>query len=106
MTTSTWPCCIEAHVVHIDGPLRIPMDRDVRHDVRTLLSRGERLIVLDLTRVSRIDAAGIGELVRAYNMARAVNGTIQVINPNRWVRHLIERVGLADVLLTDRLATV
>jgi anti-anti-sigma factor len=77
------------------------MDPEVRHGVRALLHCGERRIVLDLTRVSDIDAAGIGELVRAYNMARAADGTIHVVNTNRWVRELIERVGLDALLLAD-----
>jgi len=77
------------------------MDPKVRHDVRALLHCGERRIVLDLTRVSDIDAAGIGELVRAYNMARAENGTMQVVNTTPWVRELIERVGLDALLLPD-----
>jgi len=40
--------------------------------------------------------------VRAYNMARAADGTIHVVNTNRWVRELIERVGLDALLLADR----
>jgi len=77
------------------------MDPEVGHGVRALLHCGQRRIVLDLTRVSDIDAAGIGELVRAYNMARAANGTMQVVNTTRWVRELIERVGLDAILLAD-----
>jgi anti-anti-sigma factor len=77
------------------------MDPEVRHSVRALLHCGQRHIVLDLTRVSDIDAAGIGELVRAYNLARGANGTVQVVNPTRWVREMIERAGLDGFLLAD-----
>jgi len=77
------------------------MDPEVRQSFLALLHCGQRRIVLDLSRVSDIDAAGIGELVRAYNMAHAANGTMQVINTTRWVRELIERVGLDTLLLAD-----
>jgi anti-anti-sigma factor len=66
--------------------------------VRTLLRRGERRIVLDLAGVSRIDAAGIGELVRAYNIAIASNGALRIVNTTPRVREMLERVGLFDRL--------
>ncbi len=99
MTVLSWPTSINGRVLCIDGLLRTCSGRDLRHTVRALLRRGERRIVLDLTRVPRIDAGGIGELVRAYNMARAVDGTVHVVNASRWVREVIERVGLGGFLL-------
>jgi len=86
-------------ILFVDGPLRTPVGTALRHRVRWLIRRGERRIVLDLTLVPRIDAAGLGELVRLYNMARAVDGTLRVVNSSVWVRALIQRVGLGDFLL-------
>jgi anti-anti-sigma factor len=103
MTVSRLPCLNTGSVLYVDGRLRAPIDREVRHQVRGLLRRGERQIVLDLTRVSSIDASGIGELVRAHNMTRAVNGTLRVENPSDWVRHAIECAGLDAFLLTSRM---
>jgi anti-anti-sigma factor len=54
--------------------------------------------VLDLTRVSRLDAAGVGELVRAYNMTMAAQGVLRIAHPTAWVRQILERVGLFDIL--------
>ena len=71
-----------------------------------LLRCGERHIVVDLKQVTRIDAAGVGELARVYNMARAVGATVQLVNPSARVRALISRVGLADVLLADQVAMI
>jgi anti-anti-sigma factor len=102
----TAPCFTNGHIVHVKGPLRAPVNGDVRRRMSALLQCGERHIVLDLERLTRIDAAGLGELVRAYNMARALDATCQVVNPNARVRELIERGGLADVLLADRVATI
>ena len=66
--------------------------------VRTLLGRGERRIVLDLACLTKIDAAGIGELVRAYNMTAASNGTLRIANTDPWVREMLNMVGLFDRL--------
>jgi anti-anti-sigma factor len=85
-------------VLHVQGPLRVPTHDELRHDVRTLLCRGERSIVLDLGRVSAIDAAGVGQLVRAYNLARAVNGTLRIKHAVPRVRKMLRRAGLFDLL--------
>jgi anti-anti-sigma factor len=77
------------------------MTKEVRHQISSLLRCGERQIVVDLKHLTSIDAAGVGELVRSHNMARAVGATVQFVNPNLHVRELITRVGLGDVLLTD-----
>jgi anti-anti-sigma factor len=66
-----------------------------------LFRRGERRIVLDLTRVSKIDAAGVGELVRAYNMTDALDGWLRIAHASAWVREALTRVGLLDLLSLD-----
>jgi anti-anti-sigma factor len=73
---------------------RIPSNGELVQIVRACLRRGERKIVLDLAAVSTIDAAGIGELVRAYSVASAGNGVLRIVNANAWVRETLERVGL------------
>lgn len=87
-----------AHVLSVDGPLLVPQTRELRRRVRALLRRGERTIVLNLGHVSRIDAAGVGELVRAYNMATAADGTLRIVQATPWVRCILELVGLFDLL--------
>ena len=85
-------------IVPVEGPLRVPVNRAVRANVRALLRRGERMIVLDLAAVTRIDAAGVGELVRALNMTAAVNGRLRITNASPWVRNVLERAGVFDLL--------
>ena len=85
-------------VVRPEDRLHLPFNGELSHVVRTLLSRGKRNIVLDLARVSKIDAAGIGDVVRAYNFAMACNGRLRIANTNPWVRKMLERVGLFERL--------
>ena len=69
--------------------------------MKDLLRRGERQIVLDLARVRSIDAAGVGQLVRVYNLTRAADGVLRIVHATRWVREILERVALLG-LLTGR----
>ncbi len=95
-------CPKKAHIVRVEGALRTPVSRVLRHNVRTLLLRGERRIVLDLSAVSRIDAAGVGELIRTFNMTAATNGALRVVNATASVREMLERAHLFDVLSGER----
>ena len=92
----------EPYLLSVEGALRWPVGRDLRERVRCLLRRCARRILLDLDRVSRIDAAGVGELVRAYNMTTAVDGSLRIAGATGSVREVLERVGLFDLLSADR----
>jgi anti-anti-sigma factor len=94
-------CPKRVHTVHVEGPLRMPVSRSLRDNVRALLRRGERLIVLDLSGVSRIDAAGVGELIRTFNMTAAMNGALRIVNATGWVREMLERAHLVDLLTAE-----
>jgi anti-anti-sigma factor len=85
-------------VVRLQGCLRVPISRVLRRQVRVLLLRGERRIVVDLTEIPAIDAAGIGELVKVFNMSAAADGQLRIVNATRWVRQILEFVGLFELL--------
>ena len=91
----------DTSLLHVQNPLRAPIDAGLRRGIQALLTRGERRIVLDLSDVSDLDAAGLGELVRAYNMTTAANGVLQIANPTRHGHELLARVGLFDLLNMD-----
>jgi anti-anti-sigma factor len=97
MTVLLGPCSERACTLYVEGPLRVPLSHNLRAKVRRLLRRGERAILLDLGGVSRIDAAGVGELVRAYNMTVAIDGALRIVHTTDWVREILKRVGLFDL---------
>jgi anti-anti-sigma factor len=88
-------------VLTVEGPLRAPVDCVLRSQVKTLLDRGARHIVLNLDRVPGVDAAGVGELVRLHNTAAAAGGVLRVYGARAHVRELLSRVGLYELLHAD-----
>ena len=98
LTVIQGPCSDRACVLYLRGALQTPVDGELEQQVRAHLDRGARVIILDLNLMSRIDAAGVGDLVRAYNMVIATNGVLWVVHPTAWVRHILDRVGLLDIL--------
>jgi anti-anti-sigma factor len=97
MTVLRGPCSDRFCTLYIEGPLHVPVSHNLRAKVRTLLRRGERAILLDLGGVSRIDAGGVGELVRAYNMTVAIDGALRIVHTSEWVGEILKRVGLFDL---------
>jgi anti-anti-sigma regulatory factor len=94
-----WRDSTGAFAVHVSDSLRVPLlTRGLQNTVLGLLLRGEQDIVLDLTRVTRIDAAGVGELIRAYNLSAAAGGSLQIVHATPWVREVLERVQLFELL--------
>jgi anti-anti-sigma factor len=92
----------DLYFLYLEGPLRAPIDGELRRTVGELLRRGSRGIVLDLARVSRIDAAGVGALVGAYNMAITSNRVLRIVHATPWVRETLQRAGLFDLLSAAR----
>ena len=87
-----------SYSVRLNDCLRLPLKSELPSMVRTLFRRRKQRIVLDLAVVSRIDAAGIGELVRAYNIAIASHGALRIAHTNPRVREMLEGAGLFDRL--------
>ena len=102
LTVIRRPCSGRRSVLFLEGALRTPIDGGLRHTVRTLLRSGQRVIVLDLTGVPSIDAAGVGELVRAYNMTGAAQGVLRIVQATARVQRILERAGLFGVLSAGR----
>ena len=88
--------CAQWTVVELHGTLRAPADMTLREKVEALLGGGQEQIVLDLAGVSAIDAAGIGELIRAYDTAVGAGGVVRIAGAKGRARQLLEVVGVLD----------
>jgi hypothetical protein len=88
MSVSLKLCPKTVHIVRVEGGLRAPVSRVLRHNVRTVLLRGERRIVLDLSAVSKIDAAG-------------AHGGLRIVKTTARVREILDRANLFDLLSSE-----
>ena len=61
-------------------------------------SRKEPCLVLDLSEVHAMDAAGLGLLVELHCRAQRRNQGLRVVNPSRCVRTLVALTNLQSVL--------
>ena len=69
----------------------------LRDEVRKLLDKGSKKIVLNLAEVNYIDSSGLGELVSAYTAVKNAGGELKLLNLTSKVR---------DLLVITKLVTV
>jgi anti-anti-sigma factor len=87
-----------ASILQVQSSLRAPATARLRREIEALLDRGERRIELDLSRLTDIDAAGVGELVRAFTTTSAAGGEMRISHAQRRVRRLLDIAGVLNVL--------
>jgi anti-anti-sigma factor len=85
-------------LLRVEGTLRAPVDVVLRSKVESLLRAGVRRVLLDLSGVSSIDAAGVGELIHIYATSAAAGGAIEVARPGPRVRRMLEVTGVLGLL--------
>jgi anti-sigma B factor antagonist len=85
--------------VKITGDITLNKGGDVllKDKVQSLLQQGHTKLVMDLSAVSYVDSAGLGELVQAYATARNRGGALKL--------HGITK-RLHDLLIVTKLLTV
>ena len=88
-------------ILHISGPLRVPLSRDLQSAVHAVLRGGVRRIELNLAAVSDLDAGGVGELVQVYNLAAGAHCVLRIVSTPARVQKLLCKAGLFDLLGKD-----
>jgi anti-sigma B factor antagonist len=69
----------------------------LRDQMRQLIAKGNKRILLNLADVSFIDSAGIGELVRALTSIRNEGGDLKLLNVPKRIRDLLQITKLHSV---------
>ena len=69
----------------------------LRDQVKDLLTKGQKKILLNLGDVNYIDSSGIGELVSAYTTVRNQGGELKLLNLTKKVHDLLQITKLYTV---------
>ena len=85
----------ETAVVRCVGRIVVGESETLRKAVLSQANR--RTVVLDLARLDAIDGSGLGLLVFLHGWARVLGIDLQLMNPTRHVRELLEFTNLDSV---------
>ncbi len=86
-----------APVIHVSGELDIAAVDRIRAEIDTYLVGEPKLVVFDLTDLQFMDSSGIALLVLVANRC----GAVEVRNPSRIVRRVLEATGMAELFGLD-----
>jgi anti-sigma B factor antagonist len=89
-------------VLALDGELDLVSAPALRQHVVSEVAAGHHRLVLDLTGLSYLDSAGLGQVVAALKRARSHDGDLAVVVPEARVRRVFELCDLDRVLPLHR----
>ena len=86
-------------VIKVTGDITLNKGGDVliKDKVQSLLQQGHKNLLIDLSGVSYVDSAGLGQLVQAHSTAKNHGGSLKMFSPTKRLR---------DLLVLTRLTTV
>jgi anti-sigma B factor antagonist len=86
-------------IVKVTGDITLSKGGDVllKDKVHSLLQQGHKNLLVDLSGVSYVDSAGLGQLVQAYATTRNRGGALKLLNVTKRLR---------DLLVVTKLLTV
>jgi anti-sigma B factor antagonist len=86
-------------IVKVTGEISLNKGGDVllKDKVQSLIQQGYRNLLVDLSGVSYVDSAGLGELVQAYATTKNRGGSLKLLNVTKRLR---------DLLVVTKLLTV
>lgn len=87
--------------------LRFKQNAELTHSARELddlrkevLEQKDTRVIIDLSQVTRIDSAGLGQLMSCYSHLVRNRGALKIINPAPQIQHVLEMTGLSTLIPT------
>src|SRR5579863_4793983 len=87
--------------------LRFKANAELTHSAQELeelrkevLEQSDSRVIIDLSRVTRIDSAGLGQLMSCYSHLVKNRGALKVLNPTPEIRKMLDMTGLSTVIPT------
>lgn len=78
-------------IIDLSGRITLGEETNaVRKNIRELVAKGIKKIVLNLADVSYIDSSGVGELVSSYTAVRNAGGELKLLNLTKKVHDLLQ----------------
>jgi len=99
-------CQIEARrvedvlVLQFAGPAQLTRESFELEELRRAFQQKDTKVLIDLGRVTKIDSAGLGQLISCYSHAVKNQGILKLLNPTAEVQTLLRLTKLDTVLET------
>ena len=72
--------------------------RDLEDLRREVLEQSDSRVIIDLSRVTKIDSAGLGQLMSCYSHLVRNQGSLKVVNARPEVRKVLDMTGISTLI--------
>lgn len=85
-------------VIDVDGKIILgDGDVEIKKTVDSLVERGHKDFLLNMSRVPYLDSAGLGEIIRCFTTLRKIGGNFKLLSPNQRIVDLLTITKLLEV---------
>ena len=85
-------------VIDVEGKIVLGEgDVEIKQTVNSLLQKGSKNVVMNLAKVSYLDSAGLGEIMRCFTALRRDGGNLKLVSLNQRIIDLLSITKLLNV---------
>ncbi|MFB7653466.1 MULTISPECIES: STAS domain-containing protein [unclassified Streptomyces] len=85
----------EIALLKVEGYLDVDTATELQHHLANQLHHGRRHFLLDLSEVPFMDSSGMNIILRVYQEARELPGSVHIIAPAPAVRRVLDLTGVS-----------
>ena len=82
-------------LITVEGYLDVDPATEFQHHLANQLHHGRRHFLLDLSSVPFMDSSGMNIILRVYQEARGLPGSVHIISPTPAVRRILDLTGVS-----------
>ncbi|WP_405639961.1 STAS domain-containing protein [Streptomyces sp. NBC_00019] len=82
-------------LITVQGYLDVDTATEFQHHLANQLHHGRRHFLLDLSQVPFMDSSGMNIILRVYQEARELPGSVHIISPPPAVRRILDLTGVS-----------
>ncbi|MCX5055376.1 MULTISPECIES: STAS domain-containing protein [unclassified Streptomyces] len=82
-------------LITVEGYLDVDTATEFQHHLANQLHHGRRHFLLDLSNVPFMDSSGMSIIVRVYQEARDLPGSVHIISPTPAVQRILDLTGVS-----------
>ncbi|ANS62656.1 STAS domain-containing protein [Streptomyces lincolnensis] len=82
-------------LIRVEGYLDVDTATEFQHHLANQLHHGRRHFLLDLSAVPFMDSSGMNIILRVYQEAREIPGSVHIISPTPAVRRVLDLTGVS-----------
>jgi anti-sigma B factor antagonist len=85
-------------VIDVEGKIVLGEgDVEIKQTVNNLLQKGNKNVIMNLAKVSYLDSAGLGEIMRCFTALRRDGGNLKLVSLNQRIIDLLSITKLLNV---------